>query len=113
MHEFSIAVNIVEIATDYASKENAKLVKEIEIEVGELSGIVVDALEFCMEAAVKDSILEGAKTSILTVQGKARCKACSHEFAVHDFYTVCPFCNTPAPEVIEGGDLRVKSLLVE
>jgi hydrogenase nickel incorporation protein HypA/HybF len=113
MHEFSIAVNIVEIATDYAGRENAKVVKEIEIEVGELSGVVVDALEFCMEAAVKDSILEGAETSISFVPGKARCNACSHEFKVHDFFTVCPKCNTPAPEVIEGRELRVKSLLVE
>ncbi len=113
MHEFSIAVNIVEIATEYAKKENAEVVKEIEIEVGELSGVVVDALEFCMEAATKDSVLEGVSTSITFVPGKARCFSCKHEFEVHDFYSACPKCNTPAPEVIEGRELRVKSLLVE
>lgn len=113
MHEFSIAVNIVEIATEYAEKENAKVVKEIEIEVGELSGVVIDALEFCMEAAVKDSVLEGSEWSISPVKGKARCSKCKHEFDVHDFYTVCPECHTPGPEVIRGGELRVKSLLVE
>ena len=45
MHEFSIAMNIVDIATDYARKENVSVVKEIEIEVGELAGVVMDALE--------------------------------------------------------------------
>ena len=73
-------MNIVDIATDYATKENAIAVKEIEIEVGELSGVVLDALEFCMEAATKESILEGANRNIYSVPGKARCRSCSNEF---------------------------------
>jgi len=113
MHEFSIAVNIVEIATENAKKENASEVKEIEIEVGELSGVVIDALEFCMEAAARESILEGAKINLIHVKGRARCRNCSHEFEIADFYTICPNCKTPAPDIIRGKELRVKSLLVE
>ena len=113
MHEFSIAVNIVELATEYAEKEKAEIVREIEIEVGELSGVVRDALEFCMEAAVKDSMLEGAKRVISTVPGMGRCRNCSHEFGIQDLYTLCPRCQSPGPEIIQGGELRVKSLLVE
>ena len=113
MHEFSIAMNIVDIATDYARKEKAVVVKEIEIEVGALSGVVLDALEFCMDAATKESILEGANMNIYGVPGKARCRSCLHEFMIQDLYSVCPLCSTPAPEIIEGGELKVKSLLVE
>ena len=113
MHEFSIAMNIVEIATDYAEKDNASVVKEIEIEVGELAGVVRDALEFCLESAVKETILEGASWNIISVPGKARCTSCSHVFRIHDFFTLCPKCNSPAPEVIQGKELRVKSLVVE
>jgi hydrogenase nickel incorporation protein HypA/HybF len=113
MHEFSIAVSIVEIASENARRENASVVKEIEIEVGELSGVVIEALEFCMDAAVKDSIMEGAKWNILRVSGRARCRACSHEYAISELYSVCPECGSPAPEIIQGRELRVKSLLVE
>ena len=113
MHEFSIAMNIVDIATDYARKENASVVREIEIEVGELAGIVLDALEFYMETAVEESILEGAVRKIIHIPGKARCRECSHEFEIHDLYTLCPRCGSPAPEIIAGTQLRVKSLLVE
>ena len=60
MHELSIAMNVIEIADEYAAKANATVVKEIEIEVGELSGVVLDALEFAMEVAVKNTILEQA-----------------------------------------------------
>jgi hydrogenase nickel incorporation protein HypA/HybF len=113
MHEFSIAMNIVEIATDYARKENASVVKEIEIEVGELAGVVMDALEFSLDVAVKESILEGAERKVIKIPGRARCRECSYEFAIHDLYTLCPKCNSPAPEILAGTELRVKSLLVE
>jgi hydrogenase nickel incorporation protein HypA/HybF len=113
MHEFSIAVNIVEIAEEYASRENASVVREIEIEVGELSGVVVDALKFCLEAAVKDGPLEEAERRICTIEGRARCRSCSHEFRVQELYSPCPKCGSPAPEIIQGRELRVKSLLVE
>lgn len=113
MHEFSIAMSIVDIASDYAQKEKAQQVREIEIEVGELSGVVVDALEFCMEAAVKESILEGAERKIIRQPGKARCRACSHVFEIEDLYSACPKCQHPGPEIIQGRELRVKSLLVE
>jgi hydrogenase nickel incorporation protein HypA/HybF len=113
MHEFSIAVNIVEIATENAIGSGADVVREIDIEVGALSGVVVEALEFCMEAAVRDTMLEGAKWNIHRVPGRARCLNCSNEFDIDDLYTVCPECNSPAPEIIRGRELRVKSLVVE
>lgn len=106
-------MNIVDIAADYARRENAAVVREIEIEVGELSGVVLDALEFCLEAAVKDSLLEGAVRKITRIPGKARCRNCACEFDAHDLYATCPECHSPAPEIIHGSELRVKSLLVE
>jgi hydrogenase nickel incorporation protein HypA/HybF len=113
MHEFSIAMNIVDVATDHARKENVSSVRVIEIEVGELSGVVPDALEFCLEAAVKGSVLEGADRKLIRIPGKAKCRKCGHEFPVHDLYILCPECGSPAPEILEGSELRVRSLLVE
>lgn len=113
MHEFSIAMNIVDIATEYAEKDNTSVVKEIEIEVGELAGVVMDALEFSLELAVKETILDGARRNIISVPGKGRCTNCSHVFEIHDLYTICPECSSPAPEIIQGRELRVKSLVVE
>ena len=64
MHELSIAINIVEIATEEAKKANVSSVLEIELEVGTLSGIVIDALEFAMDEAIKNSVLQNAKIKI-------------------------------------------------
>ncbi|MBL7110474.1 MAG: hydrogenase maturation nickel metallochaperone HypA [Bacteroidales bacterium] len=113
MHEFSIAMNVVDIATEYANREQAKVVREIEIEVGIFSGVVVDALEFAMESAVKGTILENAICKIAIVQGIARCPECMNEFETDDLFKCCPKCKTCAPYIIQGRELRVKSLIVD
>ena len=113
MHELSIATNIIEIATEYAEKNNASVIKEIEIEIGELSGVVVEALEFAMESATKDTLLENAKISINYIPGRAKCLNCRNEFPVASLYETCPECNTFNPEIIKGNELRIKSLIID
>ncbi len=113
MHEFSIAVDIVDIATSSARQEEATVVKEIEIEIGQLSGVVMEALEFSLEAAVKGTILENAHRNLIIIAGKARCTQCLTEYETDSLFKPCPKCGTCAPDVIQGRELRVKSLIVE
>lgn len=113
MHEFSIAMDIVDIATTHAERENATTVTEVEIEVGELSGIVLDALEFALESAVKGTVLEGAERKIISIPGKARCTQCFHEYPASDPFRLCPSCRNCAPDIVEGRELRVKSIVVD
>ncbi len=113
MHEFSIAMDIVDIATSSARKEAATVVKEIEIEIGQLSGVVMEALEFSLEAAVKGTIIENARRNLIIVAGKARCTQCLTEYDTDTLFKPCPMCQACAPDVIQGRELRVKSLIVE
>lgn len=113
MHELSIAMSIVEIAEENAKQSNVTKLTEIELEVGALSGVVYDALEFAMEEAVRDTILENAIRKIIRIPGKAKCNDCSNEFDVDDIYTACPKCNSFDSEVIGGKELRVKTLVGE
>ena len=59
-------------------------VSEISIEVGGLSGVVEEALEFAMDEAVKNTVLKDAKRTIIRIPGKLKCLACFHEFEVED-----------------------------
>ncbi len=113
MHELSIAANIVEIAEEYAQKNNASVINEIEIDVGELSGVVIEALEFAMDSIIKNTILENSKILINHITGLAKCLECRHEFPVSSLYENCPHCNEFNLEIIKGDELRVKSLIVE
>ena len=71
MHELSIALGIVKIAEDEASKAKANKVTKIELEIGVLSGVEIDSLNFIWESAVKDSILEFSEKQISIIEWKS------------------------------------------
>lgn len=112
MHELSIATNIVEIAEEEVIKAKAKEVIEIVLEIGSMSGIVVEALEFAMEEAVKNTLLKNAKRNIIAITAEALCTKCGHKFEVDDFFAVCPKCGSFETEVLKGKELKVKKLIV-
>ena len=64
MHEMSIAQSIVEIAKDYAARENAKVVSEIDLSIGTLAGIEFESLEFALEVCKNGTIMQNAKIII-------------------------------------------------
>lgn len=113
MHEFSITMNILNIVEENAKKLNAKIVHEIEIDIGELSGVDYDALEFAIQHTKKNELLENAKLVINRIPAKARCKSCNHEFYITDFYTACPKCNKFDHNIFEGKELKVKAIKID
>lgn len=113
MHELSIAINIIEIAEENARREGASFISEIELEIGALSGVVLEALEFAMQSAVKGTMLEKAEVKIDKIPAKAKCVECGKIFNTDDLYTPCPECSNPFSDIIQGKELKVKSLKVE
>ena len=113
MHELSIAMNIVEISTDYAIKNDSEKVLEMEIEVGELSGVVEEALDFAMGAAIKNTLCEGASWKIVKIKALAKCKSAGKTYELDNLYSACPFCNEYGHELVQGKELRLRSILVE
>lgn len=113
MHEVSIAESIRDIAEDYASREQLRSFRAIDLEIGALSGIEVDALTFAMEVVFRNSVLDGAEVRITHIPGEARCTDCGQSFSVEDVFTPCPRCNGARADILRGEELRVLSLLVE
>ncbi len=113
MHEMSIAQSIVEIASDYAVKNKAKWVSEIELEIGTLAGIEFDSLTFALDVCKNNTLLSKADVKINKVQARARCIDCSSEFEVIRLFDACPKCNSYATQLICGKELQVKSLVAE
>ena len=101
MHELSIARNIIEIASEQAKIYNLSLIDEVEIEVGKLSGVEIEA---------KDTILENSRTIFTLIPGLACCLICSKEFVTDSFFAQCPECKGFNFQIIQGQELRVKSL---
>jgi hydrogenase nickel incorporation protein HypA/HybF len=109
MHEFSITQSVVEICERNAE---GRPVSMVTLELGTLSGVVPEAVEFCFEACTEGTLLEGARLVIDHIAGRGRCHGCRTEFAVTAYYDPCPACGGFAVEILSGNELRVKEMEV-
>ncbi len=112
MHELSIVQNILEIANHELEKANAGKVEEIDLDIGMLSGIEMEAFLFAWKACMPDTILANAKRKINRIPARAKCSDCKTVFDTNDFYAPCPDCGEYLTELIQGKELKIKHLIV-
>lgn len=110
MHELSIVIGIVDIAEAEAKKAKVKSFDLIELEIGNLSGIVIEALDFAWQSAVVGTVLENSIRRINRIEAIAKCVDCDHEFISTTLYENCPKCNSYFTNLIKGNELKIKSL---
>ena len=110
MHEMSIAMSIVKKKKKEARKAQVSQFAAIEMEIGTLAGIEFDALDFVWEAAVQSSVLENAEKRITKIPARARCGDCQKEYLIEFIHDNCPECGSFLKTIIQGKELRVKSL---
>jgi hydrogenase nickel incorporation protein HypA/HybF len=109
MHELSIARSIVGIV-DEAAK--GRRVRRVVLEIGQLSGVVPEAISFCFEAVAEGTAAQGAVLDIRQIEGRARCMECSTEFATPSLLAACA-CGCRRLSRLSGEELNVKSIVTE
>lgn len=110
MHELSIAQGIVEICEQSAA---GRRVTTVCLEIGALSGVVPEALEFCFDASTQGTLLEGAALEIERISASAYCDVCCKTFPIEAYFDPCPACGCFQLEVRSGEEMRVKYLEVD
>ncbi len=113
MHEFSIAVSIIEIAETEAKSVNSEKILSLELDIGTMAGIEFYALDTAMEMAVKDTMLENSNIRVNKIQAIAECSDCSNKFDINNFTEECPSCGSLFSTIISGKELKIKSMVVE
>lgn len=110
MHELSITRGVVEICEQHAQ---GRRVLSVILEIGSLSGVVPEAVEFCFEACTRGTLLDGARLEIVRLSGRGRCLDCGVVSEIGSYYDPCPSCGGFRLEIVQGEELRVKELDVE
>jgi len=114
MHELSIAMSMIEMASEEAARRGCEHVSAIHLKLGPLSGVVRDALLFSYEVASNGTPLEGSKLVIEDVPVVAFCPVCREEreiASIQHFY--CSVCGSLTADVLSGKELEVVALELE
>lgn len=112
MHEMSIAQGILDIALDYAERNNAHEISAISILLGEMSGVETEALSFCFETLIQGTIAQGAQLRLNRVPLMGQCCSCGVKQHIEHYNFVCPICGEPM-EIISGRELQVEYIDME
>lgn len=113
MHEMSLCEGILQVLQDSAASEGFSRVKTVWLEIGALSGVELDAMRFCFDTVMRDSLADGAILEIVEVPGGAWCLKCAKTVQVSQRFDQCPDCESYQLQVVAGDEMRIKELEVE
>lgn len=106
-------MSVREIVEDAAAQNGATKVNTVNIVVGEFSSVSVEALEFAMDVAKKESVFEAANIVIRQVKTVLKCADCGAETEMEDFVFSCGRCRSGAVRIISGDRMYVESIDIE
>lgn len=113
MHELTVAVQIRRsLETELASDDGTLVADVVRVQVGALSGIVPEALQFAWPHAVADSAALGsARLDIDWIEVQLHCAACNEVYTLTEFRSLrCPQCRSPGVEIVAGDELDIASV---
>ncbi len=114
MHELSIAMSIVDGACEEASRHGATRVESVHLRLGQLCGVVKEALLFSYDIATMDTVLEGSRLQIEEVNAAIYCDNCDTERELTTIQNFsCHVCGKASSNVVHGRELTIVGLELE
>jgi hydrogenase nickel incorporation protein HypA/HybF len=113
MHELSLALEVLGLVTSEAAKNRVKVIHEVQIEIGKISGVESGVFQTALEISARNSILDKARIIIINTPGMGKCIHCGEEFEMEDLLALCPNCQHQPSEITGGKELKVLSLTGE
>jgi hydrogenase nickel incorporation protein HypA/HybF len=119
VHEGSITAQIVETVLKEATERKATHVREVCLEIGALSFLNPEQVQFWYELLTKDTLLEGSTLVIRQRQGAVRCAKCGYNGALTyaddaAFHVPVPTLQCPScdglVEIVSGKDCVVRTI---
>ena len=111
MHELGIAFHIADSVVRIAEENEAKHVRSVTLEVGEVSGIVPDYLsDFWLYARKKSELLKDAELKIETIKGVTYCQDCRKTYSTVQYAKICPYCGSGNTFLVTGNEYNIKEI---
>lgn len=113
MHELAIAKGIIDIVNSEAKEKGFDRVLEINLSIGEYSGVVPECIREFFPIAAAGTPAEGARIQVENIPARFQCLDCGYEGEADRKNACCPSCRSTAIKMIAGREFYVESLKVE
>ncbi|MGI0481542.1 hydrogenase maturation nickel metallochaperone HypA [Geminocystis sp. CENA526] len=119
MHEIGIMEETLNLAIDYAMRENAQEITEITMAIGKMSGVIPSALEFAFDVIKQSSIdrypsiiQKNMSLKIELLPIICYCDSCQENFNPDEWIFQCPQCHQFSNKIIQGKEIKLTSLKI-
>lgn len=113
MHEMSLCESVLQVLETEAQRQHFTQVKTVWLEIGSMAGVEIEALRFCFDVVVRNSLADSATLHIIEVPAEAWCLDCAQTVTIAQRFDPCPHCGSHQLHVIRGDEMRIKELEVE
>lgn len=123
MHEVATSQSLADAVLSEAKKRNAGRVIRVEVEIGELSFLEPEQVEFWVERCFEGTVAEGAKIAIDLIQPVVECEDCGRtgpiKLTEHPAYHLqlpvfqCPACSSSNVQVKQGRSCTLRRVEME
>lgn len=113
MHEQSVVESLLAMVLENAEQAKASKVLRIYLVIGELSGVIEEAVDFYFSFLSRGTIAENAGIFYMHPPAKVRCRNCDTVYSPENLDFHCPDCNEQQVEIIGGRELYIDSIEVE
>ncbi|HSV75081.1 MAG TPA: hydrogenase maturation nickel metallochaperone HypA [Chthonomonadales bacterium] len=107
MHEFSLMQSALEMAVDRASQHGAERIERLTMRIGDLSGVVPEALQFAFEVLRDGTCAATAALAIERVPVRCHCSECDASFEPDGLVYVCPRCGAASGDIRSGREMEL------
>jgi hydrogenase nickel incorporation protein HypA/HybF len=120
MHELSMSQAIADFVLEESAKRRAQSVSRVEIEIGRLSFLNPDQVEFWLKLCFKNTPASEAELQVSVIEAEISCRKCGYtgdlkmEFDPTYHFTFpsfsCPRCSSSEITVEKGRECMVKRI---
>jgi len=104
--------SVLALAEEQARTSGATQIHEVRLRIGQLSGVVAEAMETAFGILRKGTLAAEAQLAIDRVPGACWCRSCQQEFETSEWLCECPGCGGISAELRRGRELELSSLEV-
>ena len=112
MHELGVVFHLIDAVQDVAVDNNLEKIESVEIDLGEVSGVVDYMLLDCWKwAKSKRGNMKDCTLHINKIKAVTYCEECNTYYKTTKFGRQCPVCGSSKTYLTQGNEFIIDSIV--